>query len=173
MSRDQWKRLVGPATGEPTPTRLAWEGGDSSHESALFEHLTERAEDGDSNAALALLRMKHGHRDSGPTVTIDQSEKRLTILMPGSMPEAEYYAKLGITGPIDTRSPERIEQVNADLGRLKYEPGPPADIARIAARPLAPPAPNSETLPHNPDRVPLTPQNGYPVSPTFNRQTSF
>jgi len=116
----QFQKLLGPASSDtPPPIRLAFEAGFAEHKSALIEYLTQRALEGDTNAGMFLLRSVHELRDGGPIVSLDQSDRRINITLPGSFPTVEsYMASIGQEKIIEARDPKKIAEYERDLKLL-------------------------------------------------------
>jgi hypothetical protein len=115
------RKLMGAADDEPpTDARLAYESGKAAHKSSLIEKLTEKALAGSEIASFFLLKACHNLRDQGPQTVIDNAA-RIQFVLPGSMTQAEYYKKLGIDGPIDTRDTKLIREHMSQRGQTETE----------------------------------------------------
>jgi hypothetical protein len=112
ITAKQFEIFLG-APDKPTPARLAFEAGDSKAESDLFVALHRRAALGDAESAKFLLRCR-GHRESGAPVVVEGP--KILISLPGPFPptaegEAEYMRSIGQDAVIDSRTPERIREM--------------------------------------------------------------
>ena len=121
VAQTTFKKLLGAADDEPaTDVRLAYEAGKASHKSLLIEKLTEKALAGSEIAGFFLLKSVHNLRDSGPSVVVDNAQ-RISFVLPGSMSQEDYYKKLGIDGPIDTRDSKLIREQMTARGKTDHE----------------------------------------------------
>lgn len=124
VSAKTFKTLLGKADADPaSPARTAYESGRSHLESELIRLVIAAARKGDMVRQLFALKSLYQYRDQGPSVLIDNGP-RISLTLPGSLSEEEYYARLGITGPIDTRSVETRSAYQAAL-----EPPPSIESA--------------------------------------------
>jgi DNA-binding CsgD family transcriptional regulator len=146
VSAKTFKTLLGKTDEDPpSPARAAWEAGRAALESELVQLALSAARKGGMVQQLFLLKSQFGHRDQGPATIVDAGA-RINFVMPGSMSEAEYYAKLNIKGPIDARDPKRrsivADSKSAEHPFGVYEDGEPVpDYAGLyGMRLLTPPS---------------------------------
>lgn len=85
------------------PLRLAFEGGRAACEQAHIDacQLLKPNNPKEMVAWIFYMKAQFGWRDK-PDVGGGDAP-RITFVLPGSLPMADYYLKLGITAPIDTR----------------------------------------------------------------------
>lgn len=128
LSLKVFERLLGRADAEPmSDVRAAWELGQGDLRSELVRLCLAGARRGGMVQSLFLLKSLFQFRDQGPAVAVDNSS-RVQFVLPGPLSESEYYAKLGIKEPIDTRPMDQRKSA-AEL----------MDVARL-------PAPNQDNM---------------------------
>ena len=122
VTQGAFKKLLGRAE-EETEARLAWERGRAAHEQDIIRQLLAH---GKKNVVAlifyskAKLHWKENEPDAGFTSNIQ-------ITLPDSMTKEQYYATLGIDGPIDTRKikdvtpPSETSSKPADEPRLRWQ----------------------------------------------------
>jgi hypothetical protein len=101
---------------EDSPAAAAWQRGDGEFESALLRTLNNSALILHNSESAKFILRTRGFRESGTPTT--EIKNAIQFILPGCMTDAEYYAKLGITGPIDVRDAATVAKNNRDMGRL-------------------------------------------------------
>lgn len=89
MSFQTWKKI----REENPEAKQAWEEAKAVECDALVGKLYDKAMDGDSSAAMFLLKARHGYRDHGATDASDASRVNLVFNLPAPL-SPDQYGKL-------------------------------------------------------------------------------
>ena len=113
VSLATFRKLYGKDVDDPpSPLRAAWESGRAAFETEVQRYHLLAMRKGSAIQPMFISKTEFGKREAGAAIEI-QNGPRIDIVLPGSMSEAEYYKRLGIAGPIDTRAPKKIAESEA------------------------------------------------------------
>lgn len=136
------------------PLRLAWEAGHAKAEQKQIDACVELKPDGKAMIAwIFYMKAVFGWKDKPEQATNEGA--KISFILPGHMSEVDYYRKLGIEGPIDTR-PAHMRGAGAPGASggpdmKDVTPGADGKLPVLGAQ-AALPAP----LPTSPQPIPVT-----------------
>jgi hypothetical protein len=110
------KKLNAQIEKEDSPAASAWQRGDGEFESALLRTLNNSALVLHNSESAKFILRTRGFRESGTPTT--EIKNAIQFILPGCMSSEEYYAKLGITHAIETRTPATRAAQDAAMGRV-------------------------------------------------------